>query len=188
MKVYKVEWEYTHLIKNDYDLIAIDTFQQISTHSLIGSILEIEIPKEINFKSNTADIGNLNYPVNDLALPIIKKKVFDIFFENTKPRKIVKINILHNRKQIDNGDYSTFQLDSYFDCFDYENSIYESDFILPISKISKFLLKRSNFPNVFRINDCIPHLFINENVKNKLDSIGVNDIKYEEVEISNNSI
>lgn len=183
-----MEWEYTHLIKNEYDLFVIDAFEQISKHGLIGSILDVEIPKVINFKCSSANVQNLNYPVNDLHLPIINKKVFDILFENIKPRKVVKINIYHNRKQIDNENYSTFQLDSYFDCFDYDNSIYESDFILPISKISKFLLKKSDFPDVFRINDCIPHLYINENVKNKLDSIGVTDIMYEEIELSDVSI
>jgi hypothetical protein len=184
MKVYKINWDYMHLVKNKYDLLVIDKFEQISNHASIKSILNEEIPKEINFKSNVVDVSHLNFPVNDLALPILSKKVFDIFFEIIKPRKIVKINIFHQKEQIDNREFCTFQLDEYFDCFDYENSVYESNFILPISNISKFILKPSDFPDIFRINLCIPHLFVNEKVKNKLEALEVKDIVFEEMQIS----
>lgn len=150
MKVYKINWDFSHLIKNQYDLLVIDKFESIPNHASIKSILNEEIPKEINFKANFSNIHNVNYPVNDLALPIINRKIFDVFFETVKPRKVVKINIYHNGKQIDNSVFCTFQLNEYFDCFDYDNSVYESNFILPITNISKFFVKQSNFPDVFR--------------------------------------
>jgi hypothetical protein len=48
-----------------------------------------------------------------------------------------------------------FQLDYYFDCFDYESYLR----VILFYRLAKFQnFVKSNFPDVFRINDCIPHL------------------------------
>lgn len=197
MKVYKLKHNVFRLIDNENDAIHIP----FKDDSLIGanmlSIREFEVPEIIYFQANLGVISKIDYPITDLNIQIMSNKMIKTLL-NIKKVNIREISIkmvddmYFDPLFIDNilslnvaviNDFKAIQLMNFTKCFDYINSIYEEDFLLPVGHISKMVLKqpKDGFPPIFKIEESSSNIFVSQEGKDALERENLNGCLFENV-------
>ena len=204
-KAYKLKWDFSHIIDDDYDVTIIENVDTSMIASRLIGIRDISFPDCLYFKANFNLIPKYDYPLNDLGIPVCSNRMMDLLFSKSnielKRIPIVMIDDTYLNEIFDlkgmlydevpiNKNYSTFQLKTYAEVFDYNNSIYEEDFILPVGHIEKLVLREpeQDFQPIFRMRECMSDLFVSQCMKEILEDNKVKGCVFEEIEVSSGSI
>ncbi|NMM50767.1 Imm43 family immunity protein [Marinigracilibium pacificum] len=200
-KVYKLNWGFNHSGDSEKDAFHIPFKNNMEFSADMMSVREFELPERLYLQANFRIIENIDYPLTDLNIQIISKRILDIINElgGIKHRQ-VPITMIDDTfldelfdKQGElkpnvptNNDFVGIQLMEYTDVFDYDKSEYEEDFILPVGHISKLILKKPKygFPPIFKLKECSSEVFISEQTYNRMKNENIRGFDFEEIEVS----
>ena len=202
-KVYKLHYDFNHLMDADFDSFHIEFENSKMIGANMISTRNFELPEKIYFQANFNIISNYDYPITDLGIPIMSKRMINILFKikSFKFREIPIVMIddtfmgdLFNSdgklvtNVVTNNNFIAVQLMETCIAFDYKNSVYEEDFILPVGYIKKLILQEpeNGFPSLFKIEESLADMFISEEAKNALEKQNIKGCIFEEVEVSQN--
>lgn len=202
-KVYKLHYDFNHLMYADFDSfhIAFESSNLIGANMI--STRDFKLPEKIYFQANFNIISNYDYPITDLGIPIMSKRMINILLKikDFKFREIPIVMIddtfmsdLFNSNGelvMDvpvNNNFIALQLMETCIAFDYENSIYEEDFILPVGYIKKLVLQepKNGFPPLFKIEESLADIFVSQEAKETLEEQNIKGCIFEEIEVSKN--
>ncbi|RZT95596.1 hypothetical protein EV201_0219 [Ancylomarina subtilis] len=200
-KVYKLNWNFNHSGDSEKDAFHLPFKNNIEFSADMISVSEFELPQRLYFQANFKIIEYIDYPLTDLHIQIISKRMLDIFnkLKNVKHRQVPITMIddtffgeLFDRKgELNpnvpiNNDFVAIQLMEYTDVFDYDKSEYEEDFILPVGHIYKLILKmpKDGFPSVFKLQECSSQVFVSEQMYGRMKKENIKGIEFEEIEVS----
>jgi len=200
-EVYKLNWDFNHSGDPEKDAFHLPFKNDNEFGADIISTRNFDAPEQIYFQANFNLIPKYDYPLTSLMVPVLSDRMIKLIngLGEITLRLIPVIMIsdtyfdelfdLDNRLKPDvpvNTGYKIVQLMTYLKAFDYENSIYEEDFILPVGHINKMVLKKpqGGFPPIFRIEEKAGEIFVSKETKEALESAGIKGCVFEEVEVS----
>lgn len=200
-KIYSISWDSSHLIDDNLDAYHLP-FQNSEMASLLflHPKYRDKLPLQLLFRANFNLIPKVDYPLTDLNIPILSKKMITIIqkcgnfnaiftdvimIDDTYLDNIFNSNgILKNEVKKDIS-YKALTIVDREDCFDFKNSVYMPNELNPNipGYIKKLVLRKNyNFPPIFRINESSSLLLITEFVKNLLQESYIKGCLFEEIE------
>ncbi len=204
MKIYELNWERSHLVDENEDcsVVVFDGLEEFRFQ--LGGIQKYSSINRIILQGNFNIIPDkTDFPVVDLGLPLMSNKMLSILEEgddrvfNKVDAVIVDDTYLESlfdeKGQLienvpKNNDYKFFQILSYTDVFDRDQSLFKSMRSNPekIGIINKLVLRepQNGFPAIFRIEEKPSMLFINEATKNKFEHYKIKGYSLKEIETS----
>ena len=200
-KVYKLNWDFNHSGDPEKDAFHLPFKNDNEFGADIISTRDFDFPEQIYLQANFNLIPEYDYPLTSLMVPILSNRMIEIINAlgeiNIRLIPVVMISDTHLDELFDsdnklkpevpvNTDYKIVQMMSYFKAFDYENSEYEEDFILPVGHINKLILKKpqGGFPPIFRIEEKASEIFVSQKVKEALEAANIKGCVFEPVETS----
>ncbi|MBI9064673.1 MAG: hypothetical protein JEZ14_21995 [Marinilabiliaceae bacterium] len=200
-KVYKLSWDLSHSGDPEKDAFHLPFKNENEFGVDIISLREFELPEQIYFQANFNLIPKYDYPLTSLEVPVVSKRILEILnslgdfsfrlipvimIDDTYFSELFDANNRLNSNVPVNTSYSIIQIMSYTEVFDYENSIFEEDFILPVGHIDKLVLKKpqNGFPPIFRIQEKASEIFISKEAKEALELANIKGCVFEEVEVT----
>lgn len=204
MKIYELNWERSHLVDENEDcsVVVFDGLEEFRFQ--LGGIQKYSSINRIILQGNFNIIPDkTDFPVVDLGLPLMSNKMLSILEEgydkvfNKVDAVIVddtylgslfdeKGQLIENVSK--NIDYKFFQILSYADVFDRDQSLFKPMRSNPekIGIINKLVLREppNGFPAIFRIEEKPSMLFINESTKNKFEHYKIKGYSLKEIDTS----
>jgi len=204
MKIYELNWERSHLVDENEDcsVVVFDGLEEFRFQ--LGGIQKYSSINRIILQGNFNIIPDkTDFPVVDLGLPLMSNKMLSILEEgydkvfNKVDAVIVddtylgslfdeKGQLIENVPK--NIDYKFFQILSYTDVFDRDQSLFKPMRSNPekIGIINKLVLREppNGFPAIFRIEEKPSMLFINESTKNKFEHYKIKGYSLKEIDTS----
>lgn len=206
MKVYKLDWDYQHSGDTEKDAFHIPfndddkAMYYFSSPEIYGADL---LPDEILFQANFSLIPSYDYPLTDLQIPILSRRMYEVLqLIGLKDDLVVPVIMIDdsylgdrfksegilNSEVPTNKDYLALRLSSLQSYFDSENSDYRPLRSNPNApgRIKKLVLKEppEGFPPIFRVDVISSSLFISQIAKEALESAGIKGCVFEEVEVT----
>lgn len=171
----------------DADLVKFDGSDAIS-FSLTKPLL---LPDVIYFEAAFHVIAHKDYIINNVHWPIVSKKMLKVLISvGDFPHRAVPIVMLDDsvdpkerfdaqgkpKPGVANEDYVALHLLTHLDVFDWEESIYQENWISDklVEDIEKLVIKEpaEGLPPIFRIAPCFQDLFISHAAKEALEEAG----------------
>lgn len=202
-RIYVLNWDYTHSQDMERDAYHIP-FPDSNKSSIIflSDKYLNKLPKHIYFRSNLSILNDIDFPLNDLKIPVVSQKMMNIlngcgvFRSITTPVSMLDDTYLDNPFDQNGTLKITVQKNERFlvltlpdreDCFDQIKSIYEPSELNP--SIPGFintlvLIQSVSLPPIFRIKEAPSKLFVTEKTKEALELNNVKGCVFEEVETS----
>lgn len=197
---FKLNWDFNHSEDPGKDAFCWNKQKYLDlAGDMYSTTREISLPKTIYFQANLDLIPRYDYPLTDLRIPILSKKMLSTLINvkefEFRSTPIVMIDFRYldypfdSKEQLKsdvqrNYDYVAIQIMEYSDCFDYKNSVFEM-FLSRVSYISKLVLKCpiEGFPPVFILKEC-PFIFVSKDAKEALEANGIKGCVFEPVEVT----
>lgn len=200
-KVYKLNWDFNHSGDPEKDAFYLPFKNDNEFGADIISTRDFDFPEQIYLQANFNLIPEYDYPLTSLMVPILSNRMIEILNAlgeiNIRLLPVVMISDTYLDELFDsnyklkpevpvNTEYKIVQMMSYFKAFDYENSEYEEDFILPVGHINKLILKKpqGGFPPIFRIEERASEIFVSQKAKEALEAANIKGCVFEPVETS----
>ncbi len=200
-EVYKLNWDFNHSGDPEKDAFHLPFKNDNEFGADIISTRAFDFPKQIYLQANFNLIPEYDYPLTSLMVPVLSDRMIEIISSlgeiNIRLIPVVMISDTYFDELFDssnnlkpevpvNTEYKIVQIMSYLKAFDYENSKYEEDFILPVGHINKLVLKKAQngFPPIFRIEEKASEIFVSEVAKEALEAADIKGCIFEPVETS----
>ncbi|BDC98837.1 imm11 family protein [Persicobacter psychrovividus] len=200
-KVYKLKWDLDHSGDSEKDAFHFTFKNDIEFGADIISTRYFELPDEIYFQANFSIINEYDYLLNSLMAPVMSNRMLEIItclgdtnirvipvimISDLYPVKSIDVNRIKKSDNLVNFNFRIIQIMTYTDVFDYGNSEYDNDFILPVGNIHKLVLRKPliGFPPIFRIKEKASEIFISQITKEALETANIKGCIFEPVETS----
>lgn len=198
--VYTLDWDYNYSGDSGRDAFHLPFEKDKEFAADMISTREILVPDVIYLQANYKIISALDFPLTSLSSPIMSDRMLNLINSiqhvNQRHIPVKMIDDTFMGKLFDdegqllsyvpvNEGFKALQIMEYTDAFDYENSVYEDDFILPVGFIHKLVLKtpQNGFPPIFRIKQCASKIFISQQAYTLLHKNEVKGCVFENVEV-----
>ena len=166
---YEIFWDAAHLgdYPSDADLVKFPGWENVCGWQ---STDRIEVPNRIFLEANLKALSQIDYPLNDVAWPIMSRRMLDVLLSvGPFPHRLVPVIMLDDtvpadRRFDDSGDlrpdvandrFGAVQLLQHVDLLDWEKSKYLPDKRTPgeVRMITRVFLKESaEPPPLFRLS------------------------------------
>lgn len=201
-RAYILNWEYEHIGDAGKDAMHLPFEGDLEFSARMLGTEKFKHPTEIYFQADFSVLGNLDYLVTDLNVPIMSQKMIDVFISlglsNYRLIPTILIDDTYFGELFDqsntilptvpiNSNYFIIQLTTYTNAFDYDNSDYKDSAAIPgMLRVRKLVLRRSesNFPSLFRIKESSSKLFISHEAKIALEVSKINGYQLGAVDVS----
>jgi hypothetical protein len=202
-KAYLLEVEKNEEHDLDYDAFCIPyEGNEFLGANLMGTRL-FDFPTPIYFLTDFRFIEDWDCIDNDRGIPIISSKLLKALNEvgqfNHRSIPICMISDSYLKDRFDpsgnlkeevpsNPNFCTLHLLEYTKVFDYQLSTFDADpdDETEVEYIDELVLKgpKNGFPPIFRIEEDLTLLFVSEEAKLKIESVGIRGCLFEEVRVS----
>lgn len=199
-KAYKLNWDFNHSGDPEKDAFHLPFKNDNEFGADIISTRLFDLPEQIYLQANFKLIPKYDYPLTSLMVPILSNRMIEVINlgeVNTRLIPVVMISDTYFDELFDsdnklkpevpvNTEYKIVQIMTYLKAFDYKNSEYEEDFILPVGHINKLVLKnpKNGFPPIFRIEEKASEIFVSQKTKEALEAADIKGCVFEPVETS----
>ena len=206
-KVYKLNHDYDHSGDSERDAfhVPFEGDGNISAYLIDTEMYSSDLlPDFIAFQANFQLIPNYDYPLTDLNIPIMHKRMLEIFLSlgriNYEYIPVIMIDDTFLDERFDNSgnlnpsvhkneDYLAVRLvDGLYDFLDLDKSDFRPSRVNPKipSRINKAVLKKpvEDFPPLFRVKFSPSSLFVSQAAKEALETNNIKGCVFEEVEVT----
>lgn len=206
-KVFKIDFDYNHSGDSGRDAFHVPFAeeQNISVYMIDTEMYESSLlPEKIYFQANFNLIPEYDYPLTDLNIPVMSKKMLGItqtigdFNFEIVPITMIDDTYLDKRFDSNNNllasvpkneDYVAVRLtDGLYSFLDMDKSEYRPSRVNPNipSRVRKIVLKEpeNGFPPLFRVKYTPSTLFVSKETKEALEATNIKGCVFEPVETS----
>jgi hypothetical protein len=197
--VYEIFWDATHLgdYPSDADLVKFPGWENVGGWQ---STDRIEVPDKIFFEANLRMLNQIDYPFNDVAWPIMSRRMLDALLSaGPFPHRLAPVIMLDDtvpadRRLDDSGNprpgvadeqFGAVQLLEHADLLDWEKSKYLPDERTPgeVRMITRVVLKESaEPPPLFRLSAKPRVLFVSAAAREALEAAHIHGVIYRSLE------
>ncbi|WP_028973395.1 imm11 family protein [Spirochaeta cellobiosiphila] len=200
-KIYEMTWSKDHLVDVEYDIFHMPFEMDESYRARFFGGSKYNIQKNLLFSGDIKILGEIDFIVNDLWLPIFSKRMIDLLtslgsfeyelitcgiFDFTLPHEKVFEDrskwIIKNGIEV-NKDYFALRLLDPTVEIDYDKSEYDIVMKDPLrlGTITKLVVKESvgGLPPIFKIKEKPSRILVTESVKDELEAAGLQGLVFD---------
>jgi hypothetical protein len=197
---YEIFWDAAHLGDDatDADLVKFPGWENVGGWQ---STRPIEVPGKIFFEANLKSLSEIDFPLNNVAWPIMSWRMLDVLLRAGKfPHRAIPVTMLDDtvptdRRLDDSGDprpgvaddrFAAVQLLEHADLLDWEKSEFLPDKRTPgaAKMITRVVLKElpGGLPPLFRLSAKPRALFVSADARAALEAAHIHGVIYRPLE------
>jgi hypothetical protein len=197
---YALEADFSHLGDDETDARLVK-FPGAEKVGGLQSTRPVVVPERILFEANRKTLANVDYPINDLAWPIMSRRMLEaLLAAGPFPHRAIPLVMLddtvptarrldesgHPRPGVGDDRFVAVHLLEHTDALDLERSTYEPHGFLPgrMSMITRVVLKEppGGLPPLFRLFAKPTVLFVSAAGRRALEAAGIGGVVFRPLE------